>query len=392
MNICEADGKKLFMDYGIDVPTGHVLDELDEIPETYREATVLKAQVLAGGRGKRGLVRVSRGTVADDLAQVRTALRASGDPPVVLCEQLLAIEAEYYLAMVVNPASMQVELMFSLAGGVDVESAATGLHRLPIDLNRRLTAQDLVAFFRGTGVPGAQLGPLCRLAVSLRRLMVEQDVTLAEINPLVWTATGQFIAADAKVVVDDSAAFRHPSRGFPLSCRLRDARMDDLQRRAEAGGFTYVGLPGSVVMITAGAGLGMMMMDLLADAGMGAATFFENAVTNRGDTSADRLRIAFDRARADDIEAIVFYQTLATRNMKPRIEALARLLDEQPPPKPFYFGIVASHVATEAMDTDEALRMIRQRGATVATDAEQLVSLMARDRDLGAWALPGKAR
>ena len=232
-------------------------------------------------------------------------------------------------------------------------------------------------------LPPASLNRLARLASDLYRMMLAEDAELIEINPLVVTADGKLVAADAKIELDDSAMFRHPTRTFPWSQQLEAAAQSPLEREAVRDGFTFVDMPGDVAMLTAGAGLGMMMIDLLADAGFRPACFFDNAATSRRDTTDERLRLAFKRAEASDVRAILFYQTLATRDLKPRIDALLGMLDADPPPKPLYFGLSASYVAERNMTAATARSLMEQRGYPAESDPAALVARMVADRDAG---------
>ena len=133
-----------------------------------------------------------------------------------------------------------------------------------------------------------------------RQIARREDLELLEINPLVLTPDGRFVACDAKIVRDDSAAFRHDPEEFPVSRALAERAMTPLERSARELGFQLVEIDGDVALVTAGAGLGMMMMDLLADHGLTAACFMDNLRGAPDETMAERLRIARDdRAAAE---------------------------------------------------------------------------------------------
>ena len=125
-----------------------------------------------------------------------------------------------------------------------------------------------------------------------RRSHASRTWKLLEINPLALTPDGRLIACDAKVIRDDSAAFRHDFDEFPLSRSLAERAMTPLERSARELGFQLVEIDGDVALVTAGAGLGMMMMDLLADHGLTAACFMDNLRGAPDETMAERLRIA----------------------------------------------------------------------------------------------------
>ena len=383
MRLCEADGKTLLGGHGIAVPSGIVLAMgAAPVPGMATES-VVKAQLLSSGRGKGGLVSIGHADLHAAIAAVRSRMEDIGSPPVVLVEERLAIAAEYYLALVLDDVTQLPQVLFSARGGVSVEDEAEHVRRHPIDPARGPLSAEAIPFFRAAGAAPGLLNRLARLAADLYRVMLAEDAELIEINPLVVTAEGRLVAADAKIVLDDSAAFRHPRRVFAWSALLEDAEQSLLEREAVRDGFTFVEMPGDVAMMTAGAGLGMMVIDLLADAGFRPACFFDNAVSSRRDTTEERLRLAFRRAEAADVRAILFYQTLATRDLKPRIDALVALLDAAPPPKPLYFGLSASYVAERQMTAAEARALMERRGFPAEADPGRLVARMKADRDAG---------
>ena len=130
------------------------------------------------------------------------------------------------------------------------------------------------------------------------------------------------IACDAKIVRDDSADFRHDAEEFAVSRTLAARAMTKLEREAQALGFQLVETDGDVVLVTSGAGLGMMMMDLIGDHGMRAASFMDNLRGAPDETMTERLKIARALAARPNIKAIIFQTTLASRSLAERVEAL----------------------------------------------------------------------
>ena len=136
---------------------------------------------------------------------------------------------------------------------------------------------------------------LARYAARLPEIARREDLELLEINPLALTADGRLVACDAKIVRDDSAGFRHDPEEFPVSRALAERALTPLERSARDLGFQLVETAGDVVLVTSGAGLAMMMMDLLADHGLSAASFMDNLRGAPDETMTERLQ---DRARA----------------------------------------------------------------------------------------------
>jgi succinyl-CoA synthetase beta subunit len=382
MDLCEWDAKGLLRAHGLPVLPARLLRLDREAPPVPDRPVVAKAQVLSGGRGKAGLVRMVEAGDVQPLQAIGAALEARCLPAAVMLEDRAEIAAELYLALAIDDVLGGPVLLFSCEGGVDVEAGAV-VSRLPLVPGRPLRAHETVAFLRGAGAPAGSLGRIAQFAADLHRLMVAEDCTLVEINPLAITPQGRPVALDAKIVLDDSALGRHEGDRFALSQILADAALTPDERAAREQGFSYVEMPGDVVLISAGAGLGMMCADLLADAGFRAATFFENAAGARGDTTEARLDLAWRRATAPDIAAIVFCQVLSTRDLAPRVEALLARLAASPPPKPFYFALSASFVAERTMTAAEARRRIREAGYPAEEDPETLIALMAADRASG---------
>lgn len=190
------------------------------------------------------------------------------------------------------------------------------------------------------------------------------------------------------MTLDTSAAFRRPHSRFSLSARLAEARLTANERSAQRAGYVLVETPGDVVLLTAGAGLGMLCADLLAQAGFQSASFFDNAANARDDTAEARLDMAWSLARAPEARALAFYLALSSRDLAPRIKGLLARLKADPPPVPFYFGLVASFAAERVMTGAEARDLVRSAGFPAFESAEEMVAAMARDRDNGRWPAP----
>ncbi len=377
MRLAEIDGKALLRRHGLAVPRGVLIGAGGELPAEAAPwpGHVLKAQVLAGGRGKRGLVR----RLADlgEFAQARTQIGAAlGDTEVpLLLEEAVAITREIYLAVRVDGTGQGLELLVAAEGGAEVETTEA-LVRIVLDVEADVGADalypDLARLF-----PRDLAARLARYAARLPEIARAEDLELLEINPLALTADGRFVACDAKIVRDDSAAFRHDPQEFPLSRALAERAMTPLERSARDLGFHLVEMDGDVALVTSGAGLGMMMMDLLADYGLAAACFMDNLRGAPDETMAERLRIARALAQRPQVKAIVFQTVLASRSLADRIEALLAFLTAEPLPKPLFVGIAAGHAAARTMTTDAAVTKLGAAGIAAFTDPIALVRAVA---------------
>jgi succinyl-CoA synthetase beta subunit len=205
-----------------------------------------------------------------------------------------------------------------------------------------------------------------------------EDLELLEINPLAVAPDGALIACDAKIVRDDSADFRHDATEFSMSRQLAERGLTKLERQARDLGFQLVETDGDIALVTSGAGLGMMMMDLLADHGLRAASFMDNLRGAPDETMTERLQIARALAARRNIKAIVFQTTLASRSLAERIEALTAWFSAEPLPKPLFVGIAAGHAATRKMTAEQAIEKLRTLGISVFTDPVELVKTAAQ--------------
>lgn len=382
MRLCEAEAKALLASRGIAIPRGHLVDTTGSPSfDTFSSGGAAKAQLLAGGRGKSGLVRLAAS--AQELTQQVGALRAllaeSGSPARILVEERLEIACEYYLAFVIDDVLQRPKLLFSREGGIHIEDATQGVHAYGVEPGGELRPHQLLPFFSGAGINGTVLGPLTRLAVALHRCFVSEDLEMLEINPLALTAQGRLVPLDAKIVLDDSAMWRHRDRRTSMSAELEAAERTPLEREAAEAGFTFVEMPGDVALMSSGAGLGMMLVDLIGQVGLQPACFVDGAFGSHGDQTAERLALVMKRAESADVRAILFYQNLGTRDLKPRIESLLKILQASPPPKPFYFGMSATYLAERNMTAKRACELMREHGFFASDEPRELVARIRED-------------
>jgi succinyl-CoA synthetase beta subunit len=377
MRLAEIDGKALLRRHGLAVPRGVLIEANEGAPAEAAQwpGHVLKAQVLEGGRGKRGLVRKLAGL--SELAPARARIAAAlGDPAApLLLEEAVAIAREIYLALRIDGTRQGLELLVAAEGGEDVE-ATQALLRIPLDATADSTAETLYPDLAKLFAPDLA-ARLARYAARLPEIARREDLELLEINPLALTPEGRLIACDAKIIRDDSAGFRHDPEEFPLSRALAEGALTPLEHRARDLGFHLVEIDGDVVLVTAGAGLGMMMMDLLADHGLTAACFMDNLRGAPDETMAERLSIARAIAQRPKVKAIVFQTVLASRSLAERIDALLAWLAAEPLPKPLFVGIAAGHAAARKMSAEAAVVKLASAGIAAFTDPIALVRAVA---------------
>jgi succinyl-CoA synthetase beta subunit len=269
MKLREYEAKKVIKEYRIPVPAGFLIRSADELPAHIAEIgtkCVLKAQVDVGGRGKAGGILMAEPVNAVATARELFGKKIKGLPvKEVLAEEQLDIQHEYYLSITVDRSTKQPLILFTEAGGVEIEITAKDHPELIRKVVANPLMRDLPPFMirELVGMAPKEIGPVIN---KLYRVFLEKDALLAEINPLVTTPAGVF-AADAKIIVDDNALVR---QGITVN---RD--LSNREREAEKYGFSYVELDGKIGVIGNGAGLTMATLDLIEYYGGKAANFLD---------------------------------------------------------------------------------------------------------------------
>jgi succinyl-CoA synthetase beta subunit len=279
VDLYEHQGKELFRRFGIPVSEGRVartVEEARSAAEDLGGEVVVKAQVLTGGRGKAGGIKLAAGP--DEAAQAAEAILGmdiSGHGVRRLwIEKASAIAREYYVSLTFDRGEKRPLFMFTAEGGVDIEEvAATSPERLvrlhvdPLEGFRPWHARRLL--FGGGIDDASEQKQIAAIAEQLYECFISCDAMLCEINPLIVTAEGDVRALDSKFTVDDNALFRHPD-----IAEMRDLDAYPAEERAaREKGVTYVKLDGEVGILGNGAGLVMSTLDVVGLAGGRAANF-----------------------------------------------------------------------------------------------------------------------
>lgn len=299
MKIHEYQAKQLLKQYGVPVPQGQVAtspDEVREVAKTLGKRVVIKGQVHSGGRGKAGAVKLAddanaaEGIGKDLLGKTLFFAQAGAEMKInrLLVEEAVDIDKEIYVAVTQDRARQRDVLIVSTKGGMDIEEVA---HENPADI-ARLYIDPLVGLadyacrqvLFDAGFDKALIGKTIPVLKALYAAYLGTDATLAEINPLVVTKSGEIIAGDAKWDIDENALFRHPE----FASYKDEAESDPLEAEAHRRGIQYVRLEGGDIgIIGNGAGLVMTTMDEVKRAGGQPADFLDigggakaEAVTN----------------------------------------------------------------------------------------------------------------
>jgi succinyl-CoA synthetase beta subunit len=312
VKIQEADAKGLLLAQGLPVPPWEVVHSVPEARQAAERAfaagaalVVVKAQVLVGGRGKAGGVKVARDAAAAEAAAATIlALEIKGIPVrKLLVGPAADIVQEYYLGAILDRASRRIVVMASAEGGVEIEEVAkvnpAAIYRLAAHPHLGLLAWQARQLAFALGLGGARLAEFVGIAQGLVATMLANDADLVEVNPLaVIRETGpdgqpveRLACLDAKITLDDSALFRHP--GLEA---LRDLDEEDpVDREAREDGISFIKLDGSIGCMVNGAGLAMTTMDLVKRAGGQPANFLDIG----GGARADKVAAAMALILAD---------------------------------------------------------------------------------------------
>lgn len=258
MNLLEYEAKGILQKFAIPVPHGTPFRRTEPLPTA---PIVLKSQVHTGGRGKAGGVVVVRdqAQVAPLAASIFALAIKDEKPQTILAEELLDIAHEYYLSVVINRATAEIELVAHKEGGTEIESHdASEFLRKPLTADAvDVIGETLAEYY---DLPG-QAFALQELVKNLYECFIKSDAILLEINPLILTEDNKLVAGDCKMTVDDDAAFRHPEWRF--------------EQEATSANFVTLDPGGSVATIANGAGLAMATVDAVKQAGLTPANFLD---------------------------------------------------------------------------------------------------------------------
>ncbi|MEZ4682305.1 MAG: ADP-forming succinate--CoA ligase subunit beta [Caldilineaceae bacterium] len=301
MNLHEYQSKRIFAKYGIAIPKGEVAStpaEARAIAQELGGRVVIKSQVLVGGRGKAGGIKVAgNADEAETLANQILGMDIKGlTVKKVLVDEAAAIETEIYLGAVLDRAQRRVVLMASSEGGVEIEEVAkeTPDKIIKVAVHPFLGLRDYQALqlAEGIGLPKEHMRAFAKIARGLYQAYVDSDASLAEINPLVITGSNDLVALDGKMVVDDSALFRHPDLA-----EMRDPDEEDAsEAEARENGLNYINLDGEIGCMVNGAGLAMATMDIVKFYGGNPANFLDVG----GGASAEKVAAALRVILSDE--------------------------------------------------------------------------------------------
>ncbi len=315
MNIHEYQAKELLSLYGAATPTGKVAFNEDEAHQIAQDLNsgkfVIKAQIHAGGRGKGGGVKLA--SLLDQVKEIASEIigmilvthQTGPDGKLVkkvLVEEASDIDKEFYLGMVIDRSREEIVIMASREGGVEIEEIArTNPEKIlkeyidPVVGLQPFQCRKIAYFL---GLDGKSVGKAVKFVSALYQLFTDKDCSLAEINPLILTKSGDLIALDAKMNFDDNALFRHPD----IEKYHDPDEEDPTELEAKKWDLSYVKLDGNIGCLVNGAGLAMATMDIIKHHGGEPANFLDVG----GGASTEQVTQAFKIILSDpNVKAIL---------------------------------------------------------------------------------------
>ena len=308
MKLHEYQSKRIFSDYGIPIPEGDTATSPTEVREIVKRIggpVVIKSQVLVGGRGKAGGIKMAKnGDEAEKLARQILGMNIKGlTVDTVLVDQAVNIKQELYLGIVIDRTLQQPVFIASTEGGIEIEEVAKtnpeAIIRLPVDPQIGLMDYQARGLAFNLGLRRTFNNQFVQIVKGLYRAFIHSDASLAEINPLVVTEEEQLLGVDGKIVLDDNALLRHPHLA-----ELRDKQEETpAEREARLAGLSYVKLDGEIGCMVNGAGLAMATMDIIKRYGGEPANFLDIGGGAKADKVATALRIILSDPK---VKAVLF--------------------------------------------------------------------------------------
>lgn len=367
MKLHEYQSKALLAQYGVPVPGGDVAEDREtakQIAELYGGKVVVKAQVLMGGRGKAGGVKLfdDANAAADFTGElIGKKLVSVQNPQGMVVERVLVaeqidIDKEYYVAILLDRARQKDVVMLSARGGMDIEEVAESdpdaIVKVHVDPKWGLFDFQLREAVKKAKIDAVAQGQMAKMIRALYEAYRGSDATMVEVNPAALTPEGKLLAADAKVQIDDNALFRQSA----YAAASADSAEDPIEAEAAKRGIAYVRLDGNVGVIGNGAGLVMLTLDEVARAGAKAANFLDVG----GGAQADRVKSCVELVLMDEnVKALlinIFGGITRGDEVAKGVVAALGELDVQIP-------IV---VRVEGTNSQEAIEILKQANLTPA--------------------------
>ena len=374
MNIHEYQAKKIFKQFNVPTPNGYVAFSVDEAVENAQKLGgsiwVVKAQIHAGGRGLGGGVKLARSleevrTLASEILGMTLVTHQTGPEgklvQKIYIEEGVDIADELYLGVVLDRAREMPVIMASREGGMEIEKVA---HESPEKIIK-VAVDPFIGFQAfhgrelayGLGLEKEEIGNFIKFASALYTVYMQNDAELIEINPLVKTKSGNFVALDGKMGFDDNALFRHPDIEA-----MRDVTEENpAEREASEFGLSYVKLDGNVGCMVNGAGLAMGTMDTIHYVGGSPANFLDVGGGANANTVAKGFEIILRDPNVKSIFVNIFGGIVRCDRIANGILEATKLVNVHVP-------VIVRLDGTNALEAAEILRNANIKNIITATD------------------------
>ena len=374
MKLLEFEAKTILKEYGIPVPRGRDAGTPDEVEMAAREIggpVVLKAQIPVSGRGKAGGI-----LFADDPAGARKMASGLLGSTIkeslvntLLVEEALKVDKEYYLSVTIDRVAKSYVVLASIEGGVDIEQVALASPEKvsrywtdPLSGLDKKQAREILARFDLSDDTAVELASMLTILFSA---VMDKDAELVELNPLVRTTSGTFVAVDARMIIDDNALFRHEEFA-DRSLSREDETPLELEARKQ--NLAYVDLPGSTGVIGNGAGLVMATVDLVHHFGGSPANFLDIGGGGSVDINRRGLLLVLSKPEVKGVVVNIFGGITRCDFVA---QAVIEAIEESGTSKP---------IAVSMMGTNEAegKRMLDEAGVMNFPNMEEAVQGLLR--------------
>ena len=369
MRLFEFEAKNILKKYAIPVPRGDVASnpaEAEAIAREIGKPVVLKSQILVSGRGKAGGI-----IFADDTAEAKkTALNLicstikESIVASLLVEEKLDIAEQFYASVAVDRQARRYIILASTEGGIDIEEVAQTspdkISRYWVDPDTGFSRPDVIEMLSRLSMNKDDATKLASILNTLYTVTIDNDAELVELNPLAKTASGEFVAADARIIVDDNALFRHPEFESESSVRADDT---PLEAEARKQNLPYVDLDGDIGIVANGAGLGMATADMVYHFGGKPANFLDIGGTGNMEYPKRGIKLVLSNLRA----RVVLVNILGGITRCDSVaQAIIEALNESSVKKPIVVRMMGTN-------EEEGIQMLKQVGINSYPSMEKAV-------------------
>ncbi len=358
MKLFEFEAKNILKQYGIVIPQGKIASkpaEAKAIAQAIGKPAVVKSQILVSGRGKAGgIVFVSNGAEARDAAAKLLGSDVKGCVVErLLVEERLDIAAQFYASLAIDRQTKTYVALASTSGGVDIEEVAQTspekIARYQINITAGFSKKDATEMLSRFNLDKGDVSALAESLSTLYTVALDYDAELVELNPLVKTLSGRFVAADARIIVDDNAVFRHPELVARDSLAIEDSPREIEAKKQK---LAYLDLDGDIGIVGNGAGLVMATIDMVRLAGGKPGNFLD--LGGGGQAEKTKLGIMLIMSKPE-IKAVLVNILGGITRCDLVAEAIVQALNESTTKKPLA-------IRMSGTNEDEAAHILRQAG------------------------------